>query len=233
MRPSAICGAQLALFLAVSSGGAAAAAGDGPTAVDMIFEHKHLSNVEQGKEIGYRFNRTVSNPELLGQPFTDDIKLKVVAVKPTGEKDVDLQIYTGDRARDLQKLPGVTINPVFLVYFNQAVNSFSMLAGGQRSYLTRVFSLGFREKAKVEPVKVDYQGKKIDAYRISMAPYAGDQNQSKMQGWEGAEYVVVVSDHVPGEIVDLIAKYKNKYPGDLSLVERITLEGVSGVEEAK
>lgn len=233
MRPSTVSGAQLALFLAISSGVAAAAAGDQPNAVDMIFEHKHLSNVEQGKEIGYRFNRTVSNPELLGQPFSDDIKLKVVAVKPTGEKDVDLQIYTGERARDLQKLPGVTINPVFLVYFSQAVNSFSMLAGGQRAYLTRIFSMGFKEKAKVEPVKVDYQGKKIDAYRISMAPYADDLNESKMQGWEGAEYVVVLSDQVPGEIVDLIAKYKNKYPGDLRLVERITLDGVSGVEEAK
>jgi hypothetical protein len=85
----------------------------------------------------------------------------------------------------------------------------------------------------VEAVKVDYQGKKIDAYRISMAPYVGDQNESKMQGWEGAEYVLVVSEQVPGEIVDLIAKYKNKYSGDLRLVERITLDGVSGVEEGK
>jgi hypothetical protein len=233
MRLSAVCAAQLALFLAISSGVAAAVAGDQPNAVDMIFEHKHLSNVEQGKEIGYRFNRTVSNPELLGQPFSDDIKMKVVAAKPTGEKDVDLQIYTGERARDLQKLPGLTINPVFLVYFNQAVNSFHQLAGGQQPYLTRVFSTGFKNKAKVEAVKVDYQGKKIDAYRISMAPYVGDQNESKMQGWEGAEYVLVVSEQVPGEIVDLIAKYKNKYPGDLRLVERITLNGVSGVEEAK
>jgi hypothetical protein len=122
---------------------------------------------------------------------------------------------------------------VFLVYFNQAVNSFSQLAGGQQPYLTRVFSLGFKDKAKVEPIKVDYKGKKIDAYRISMAPYLGDQNESKMQGWEGAEYVLVVSDQVPGEIIDLIAKYKNKYPGDLRLVERITLDGATGLEDIK
>jgi hypothetical protein len=199
----------------------------------MIFEHKHLSNVEQGKTIDYKFKRTVSNPELLGQPFSDDITLKIVAEKPTGKKDVDLQIYTGERARDLQQMPDLTINPVFLVYFNQAVNSFSQLAGGQQPYLTRVFSLGFKDKAKVEPIKVDYKGKKIDAYRISMAPYLGDQNESKMQGWEGAEYVLVVSDQVPGEIIDLIAKYKNKYPGDLQLVERITLDGATGLEDIK
>lgn len=231
MRLSAVWGAPLALIVASWSGVAAAAAE--PNAVDMIFEHKHLSNVEQGKTIDYKFKRTVSNPELLGQPFSDDITLKVVAEKPTGKKDVDLQIYTGERARDLQQMPDLTINPVFLVYFNQAVNSFSQLAGGQQPYLTRVFSLGFKDKAKVEPIKVDYKGKKIDAYRISMAPYLGDQNESKMQGWEGAEYVLVVSDQVPGEIIDLIAKYKNKYPGDLRLVERITLDGATGLEDIK
>lgn len=234
MQVNSVRGAALALTVSFWSGLAAAAAGDQPKAVDLIFEHKHLSNVETGKEIDYRFNRTVSNVELLGQPFSDDITLKVVAAKPTGTKDVDLQIYTGARARDLQKLPDLSINPVFLVYFNQAVNSFSQLAGGQRPYLTRVFSTGFRDKAKVEAVKVDYQGKKIDAYRISMAPYLGDQNVSKMEGWEGAEYVLVLSDQVPGEIVDLIAKYTNKYQGkDLRLVERITLDGATGLEEVK
>jgi hypothetical protein len=234
MRLNRMGGAALALFVALTSAVAAATADDKPDIVKMIFEHKHLSNVEPGASVAYRFNRLVSNAEMLGQPFSDDITLKVVADKPTGKKDVDLQIYTGDRARDLQKLPDLSINPVFLVYFNQAVNSFSQLAGGQRPYLTRVFSTGFKDKAKIEPVKVEYKGKQIDAYRITMAPYAGDVNESKMQGWENAEYELVLSDQVPGEIIDLIAKYKNKYPGkDLALVERITLDGATGLEKVE
>jgi hypothetical protein len=232
MRLFAVCGALSALLVAPWSN-VAAAAGDQPDVVNIIFNHKHLSNVEAGHEIDYRFNRTVSDPKLLGQPFSDDITLKVVAAKPTGEKDVNLQIYTGDRARDLQKLGNISINPVFQVYFNQAVNSFSQLAGGQRPYLTRLFSMGFKEKAKIEPIKVDYKGKKIDAYRITMAPYIGDTAESKMQGWEGAEYTLVVSEQVPGEIIDLVAMYKNKYPGGLQLVERITLDGVTGLENVK
>ena len=96
-----------------------------------------------------------------------------MAAKPTGEKDVDLQIYTGERARDLQKLPGLTINPVFIVYFDQAVSSFSNLAGAKLPYLRNAFSLALRDKSKVEPIKVDYKGKTIDAYRISMDPYVG------------------------------------------------------------
>lgn len=233
MRLLVVWGGLLALLIAPWSGVVAAVADDKPSAVDMIFEHKHLSNVEQGKKLDYKFKRAASDPKLLGESFSDDITLKVVEAKDNGKKAVDLQIYTGDRARDLQKMPGVSINPVFLVYFNQAVNSYSMLAGGQRPYLTRVFSMSFKDKAKVEPIKVDYKGKKIDAYRITVSPYKGDQNESKMQGWEGSEYTLVVSDQVPGEIIDLMAHYKNKYPGGLQLVERITLDGATGLEEVK
>lgn len=234
MRFYGLCGAAAALSLALGSHVVAAVAADQPTAVNIIFDHKHLSNVDQGKEVKYKFNRTVSDPQLLGQPFSDVVTLKVVAAKPTGEKDCDLQIYTGERARDLQKLLGLTINPVFNVYFAQGVSSFGMLAGGEMNYLQRAFSMGFKDKAKVEPLKVDYKGKPVDAYRISMAPYVGDPNEVKMQGWEKAQYDMIVSDQVPGEIIDLKATYTNKYREEnLQLVERYTLDGVSGLEGSK
>jgi hypothetical protein len=235
MRLKNLGGASLALIVVLWSGMAAAAADDTPTATNMIFEHKHLSNVDQGTEVDYKFNRSASNPKLLGKSFSDSITLKVVAAKPTGEKDVDLQIYTGERARDLQKLPGLTINPVFIVYFDQAVASFSHLAGAKIPYLKNAFSLALRDKSKVEPIKVDYKGKKVDAYRISMSPYEKDKHAAKMQGWEHAHYVLVVSKQVPGEIVDLAATYDNKFKGNenLKLVERITLDGVTGLDSVQ
>jgi hypothetical protein len=231
MRFYRLGGAILALTLAFGSQAVPAVAADTPKATEMIFDHKHLANVETGKEIVYKFNRTVTDPQILGQPFSDDITLKVVADAPDGHKNVDMQIYTGDRARDLQKLENLTVNPIYQVYFAQAVNSFSMLAGGKTPYLQRVFSLALKDKTKVEPIKVDYKGKQIDAYRISMTPYVGDQYESKMQGWEGAKYDIVVSNQVPGEVVDLVATYQNRYPpAKMKLVERTTLDGVTGLE---
>jgi hypothetical protein len=219
--------------LALGACGMSALAADQPKATDLIFETKHLAKVEKDKVIDYKFNRTVTDPQILGQAFSDDITLKVVADKPDGKKDVDLQIYTGDRARDLQKMEDMGINPVFAVYFAQGVSTFNQLAGGQVNYLQQSFTDGWK-KAKVEPIQVDYNGKKINAYRISMTPYVGDKYETKMQGWEGAQYVVTVSDEVPGEIVDLLASYHNRYPpAKLKLTERITLAGVSGLEETK
>ena len=201
-----------------------------PKATDLIFEHKHLTNVETGAQVVYKFKRTSSDEKVLGIGFADDISLKVTGEKPDNNKDLLLQIYTGDRARDPQKLEKFNINPVFAVFFAQAVNTFNQLAGGQVNYLQKSFSDGWL-KAKVEPVKVDYKGKKIDAYRISMTPFVGDKYEAKMQGWEGAKYDVIVSDQVPGEIVDLLATYQNRYPPALlKLSERTTLDGVTGLE---
>jgi hypothetical protein len=230
MRFYGLGGAVLALVLVLGSQVVAAVAADEPKATDLIFEHKHLAKLEPGKQVEYKFNRVSSDPKILGIGFSDDITLKIVADKEDGKKDLDLQIYTGERARDLQKLEKFTINPVFAVYFSQAVATFNQLAGGQLNYLQRSFSDGWI-KAKVEPIKVDYNGKKIDAHRISMTPYVGDKYESKMQGWEGAQYQVIVSDEVPGEIVDLLATYHNRYPpAKLKLSERITLSGVTGLE---
>lgn len=237
MRLFAVC-AVMALSLAASTGMAAAAnaadqapaapaptTSSQPTAMNMIFEHKHLSNVEQGAALGYRFNRIVSDPQILGEPFSDEITMKVVAAKPTGEKDVDLQIYTGERARELQKLPSVTINPMFIVYFDMSVSTLKQLTGAKYGYLKATFSNGFRDKAKIEPVKLDYKGKTIDAYRITMAPYIGDPLANTMQGYDRSQFTMVVSDQVPGEIVQMSSVYESTQKVSPKLEERITLDG--------
>ncbi|MHA1180764.1 MAG: hypothetical protein ACTSSR_08660 [Alphaproteobacteria bacterium] len=165
--------ALLALPFAFWSGVASAAAADEPSATSLIFDHKHLANVEQGSEVEYKFNRSVSDAKLLGEPFSDEINIKIVATKPTGEKDVELQIYTGERARELQKIPDLTINPIFIVYLQQAVSSFSNLSGGKHSYLKRVFSMALKDKATVSRRgthgidKLDGQGCRTARQRLS------------------------------------------------------------------
>lgn len=222
--------ALLALPFAVWSGLAPAAAADEPDAVKLIFESEHLSNIEQGDQVEYKATRSVTNQDLLGLPYSDEITLKVVGAEAAGKKDVHLQIYTGERARDLQKMAGMSINPVFVLYMDQAVNTFSQLAGGKRAYLKRVFSLALKDKAEIKPVKVQYKGKPIDAYRISITPYADDKAAAKMEGWDKSKFVFVVSKQVPGEIVDLHSTFSNPSVGNLTLQDRITLPGVEGVQ---
>ena len=83
------------------------------------------------------------------------------------------------------------------------------VAGGKSSYLKDKFRTALRERAQVEPVKVKLGDKVVEAQRISVQPYAGDLNASKMRGFENSKFSFVVSDAVPGHFVELVATYDN------------------------
>ena len=114
---------------------------------------------------------------------------------------------------------------MFIVYFDMTVNTLKQLTGAKYGYLKATFSDGFRDKAKIEPVKLDYKGKSIDAYRITMAPYVGDPLANTMQGYDVSKFTLVVSDQVPGEVAQLTSVYESSWKEAPKLEERITLDG--------
>lgn len=201
-----------------------------PTAVDALFETKHLSNCDMGQDLAYRFQRTVSRPELLGQPFSDDIHLAVKAVNADGSRNLVMSVFTGERAREPLPVPDMTGNPLLVLFLDRAVNNYHSLAGGAHPYIKQQLRAALRDKAKVEPVKLDYAGKTVDAFRISVVPFLGDPNAAKMSGYEGSEFTFVVSSAVPGQFAMLVSRYESGLKDSPRLDERITLAGVGEVK---
>jgi hypothetical protein len=202
-----------------------AAMADTPSAVELLFERKHLAALEGGSEVTYRFERTASDPKMLGEPFSDTIKLTITAVAQTGTREVALHMFTGDRARGVHNLPDLTGNPMLVLFLDRAVASMSQLAGGSRPYLKDRLRAGLREKAQLEPTTITYAGKTADAFRITVTPFAGDANAAKMLGYDGAKFTLVVSEAVPGHLVELTSTFESGIPGAPRLEERITIAG--------
>jgi hypothetical protein len=196
-----------------------------PSSVDILFERKHLSNVEAGQDLVYRFERKVSAAELLGQPFTDDIKVEVKKVEPNGFREVIVKVFSGDRARDPYPIDGLTGNPILVVFLDRAVSSYMSVAGGKIPYLKDKFRTAIRERATVEPVHVKLGDKTVEAQRISLQPYAGDLNAQKMRGYENSKFTFVVSDAVPGQFVELSAVYESTAQEAPRLEERTLMVG--------
>jgi hypothetical protein len=214
--------------LVAVAGAAVSAAAEVPKAGDVLFESKHLSNLGKGDEVTYRFQRTVSDEKLLGMPFSDDIKVAVVqAVAENGMRDVTLQVFTGERAREPITETQRTGNPLLVFYLDRAVSNFSLIAGGSRPYLKNRFARSLQE-AKVEPVKIAYNGTDVEGYRVTVAPYAGDPNAAKMQGYEGSQFTLLLSEAVPGQLAEMVSSYTSTVAGAPRLEERITLAGVGG-----
>jgi len=211
----------LAAALLGSAPASLSAAGE-PNAVKVLFESRHLDQMNQGSEVTYRFERKVSDERVLGAAQADDIKIGVDKVNSKGERDVVLRVFTGEHARDPWSLPELTVNPIFLWYLDRAVQNFGTLAGGEPQYLKHKFKEALRESAEVEAIKFTSNGKDVDAYRVTVRPYANDPSSIKMQGFEGAKFTVVVSNEVPGYFVDLVSSYESKAAAGPKLEEHIS-----------
>ena len=225
-----LVGGALAVVATIVMAVAAAAAAQSPTATELVFDHQHLSNCKAGDEMVYKFARKVSDEAMGGPGFNDEIKLKIDEVDKEGKKNIALQIFTGERGRETQKITELTINPVFVVGMQQAIASFRLLAGGDLSYLKHRFGMNLRDKSKVEAVKLDYKGQTIDGFKIEVAPFESDPNIAKMKGYDVSQFTFVVSANVPGEIVEMYSATRSSAKDSLTLEERTTLAGFGGIK---
>lgn len=204
-------------------------AADALKATPIIFEAEHMLNTNLGDELVYDFARTASDEAQVGKAFKDKITMKVSEVKD-GKRTLDLQIYTGERAREQQKMTDMSINPMFIVTMQQAVSSFRMMGGGDLPYLKDRFTKSIDKKAVVEGVKIDYKGQTVDAYRINVLPFKDDPNVSRMKGYEASTFTFIISKAVPGELVEAVSTIKSSAAGTATFEERTTLAGFGGVK---
>ena len=213
--------AVVALALTLPIGAMAAA--DPPQPVDIIFNTRHLDLVGKGGVVDYKFEHSVSDEKLLGKPFTDDIKIVVSDVTPEGQRVVDVTVFTGDRQRPVQNFDGLSINPVFIWFLDKSVENYRLLSGGKHNYLKGRIRDAFLDKAKLEPVKVDFGGKSVDGYKVTMVPFEEDPNKSKMQGFENSKFTFVMSKDIPGYFYELNAEIFSTQAGTGKLTDRLVL----------
>ncbi|WP_072392460.1 hypothetical protein [Hyphomicrobium sp. CS1GBMeth3] len=206
---------------------AAASAASEHKAAPILFESRQLDLISKGEEVTYRFEKTGSDERLVGKNYADDIRLGVANVGGKGERDVVFKVFTGDQARDPQNWPDLTINPLFIWYLDRTVGTFNSLAGGSQMYLKHKIreALG---SATAEEVKADYNGQSVDAYKVTIAPFAEDVSASKMQGFHKSTFTIVVSNQVPGYFVHLQSNFVSTQAAGPELKEEIKVVGLAG-----
>ncbi|MFN3869305.1 MAG: hypothetical protein ACK4MF_09590 [Hyphomicrobiaceae bacterium] len=207
-----------------------AKAAPAPAATAVLFDASHLANMGAGDHVTYSFERKGSDPALLGENFTDTVKVGVTAVEDGGTRAVSVDIFTGARARPEQKISGMTGNPVLVLFLDRAVSNFAALAGGQRPYLKNRFKQQLDQSSKVEPVSISYNGQTFEGFRVSVSPFVGDPNALKMRGYDGSSFEVVVCDKIPGHFVATRSLYVTPSADGLRLEETLKLDGVGEIK---
>src|SRR5512139_3629831 len=139
-----------------------------------MFNARHLDLVPKGTGIAYKFEHGVTDEKLLGKPFTDDVKLAVSDVTADGQRVLDVTVFTGDRQRPVQNFDGLSINPVFIWFLDKCVENYRTLSGGNHNYIKGRMREAFVDKAKLEEVKVDFNGKSVPGYKVTIVPFSAD-----------------------------------------------------------
>lgn len=222
--------AGLLALAAIYAGGTGAAAADTPKPSDILFERPHIASVAAGTELVYKFVRKPSDEKVLGAGFTDNITVKIESDGAPGKKNVLVQMYSGDRAREPERITDMDGNPMLVVYLDGAVSHFRQLAGGDAAYLKGRFSKYLGNGAKIEPVKITYKGQEVDGYRVTATPYANDPSRAKMNGFEDATFTISLSAKIPGYFAQMVSEYTNTDKKSPTLEETTTLDGVGGVK---
>lgn len=219
-----------AAALLILSPAALSAAGEQPTPVKALFETRQLDLVGKGNEVTYTFERKVSDEKALGTAFKDDIKLGIMNVNDKGEREVQIKVFTGPMARTPSSFVDLTINPLFIWYLDRTVTNFRNLAGGHEMYLKQNIRKSFMEKAKIESAEIDYAGKKVPAWRVTVSPFDGDPAAQKMKGFDQSKLTMIVSDEVPGYFVDLGSVFESSLKGQPRLEEHLTYASVGEIK---
>lgn len=194
-----------------------------PKPVDLIFNTRHLDLIGKGDGVKYKFEHAVTDEKLMGKPFADDIKLEVSEVNGDGQRNLDVTVFTGDRQRPVQNYDGLTINPVFIWFLDKCVENYRLVSGGKQPYLKGRMRDAFIDKAEVEPAKLEFGGKTVDGYKVTIAPFATDPNKHKMQGFENSKFTFVLSKEIPGYFYELSSEIFSSQAGTGKMQDRLVL----------
>lgn len=217
----------IVVFLAAAfSVASATVAQSAPTAVDLLFNARHVDNLNAGQELTYTFTRDVKNSTSFGKSFEDSILIEATHETPEKAKNLKLKVFSGDRARDNFETPGMTGNPLLIWYLNRCVSSYNQVAGGSTMYLKGKIRNALGDEAKVEETDIATDGKTVKGYRISVVPFANDPAKSRMNGYENSKLEIVLSDQIPGHFYTMSAQYMSNGKGTPVITETISYKGV-------
>lgn len=174
----------------------------------LLFMSDHLATVQQPSAFHYDFRKSGA----LEQGFTDMIDVNVTAVAPDGSKDVRLQYFTGERAREFPPVSRAKGNPILLLFLQRDVGEMQRLTEGNWRYFQRVIKLAFANGAEVKPVEFDFNGQNVKGTEIRITPYLNDPHAG-LEKYSAKYYVFTLSEAVPGWIYQIRSVIPEKGAG--------------------
>jgi hypothetical protein len=168
----------------------------------------HMQNTRAGTTIEYRFTHRGS----LDKPFDDTVKLILLpedaAPRGDGGPPTAVAFLSGPRQANVRPVGDPTGNPVVLYFLERDAQEMERLTGGKAPYHQRRIKIALNEDQKVEPIEIEWEGRKVAARRVTITPYqdfAHDDLKPKYGPLLGKRYEIVLADAIPGTLYSMRA----------------------------
>lgn len=220
----------LMLTLGVSAQLPAATDQEAPSAQSLLFDANYLLPLSAPSRLVYSYSHKSGDPERFGKGFDDEVALKLSAsANGGGEKDVVVDMFTGDRERVIGPITRVSGNPIIMMFMERDVSQMNMHVGGQAVYFRNVIRMAFRDKAVLEPAAFTWEGKQVNGTKITIQPFLADPHGERMQLFRTKTYEFIVSDAVPGGIYEVHSVVGTDIPDTTTpaLDTRMTLKEIA------
>jgi hypothetical protein len=165
----------------------------------LLWQTDHLANVRRPSRLRYRYTKTGTAEE----QHTDVIDLEVLRVHPDGQKGVQVHYFTGKQEKPVPEQDPVTGNPVLAVYLQADVYAMNRRTEGGWRYFHRAIKTALAATNTVEPVSLDFHGRKVPASRVSITPYVGDAKRLPLKAYAHTTYAFTFADAVPGQLYEI------------------------------
>ncbi|MCX8003529.1 MAG: hypothetical protein N2688_01005 [Burkholderiaceae bacterium] len=164
-----------------------------------LFVTNHLGSLRGATRLEYVYRCAGT---LQGEA-EDRAVVTVSAARPDGGRDVHVDYLSGRRRLDLPDIQGAEGNPIILHFLEREVREMNRLTGGSANYFRKRIRMALAEAARVRAVTREVDGRAVPAVEIFIAPYRDDPMRSRYERYAEKTFVLTLSDHVPGGVVEM------------------------------
>ncbi len=213
-----------AALLLLLAGGAVHAQPTFSQAEQRLFMDAHLANLPDHAAVSYAYAKTGS----LEPAFDDQVRLQVD--KTAAGRHAHVDYLTAERAFALPDIDGANGNPVILSFLERDVREMERRTGGKAAYFRNRVRMALAEKAQVDRVTLDLEGRQVEAARIVIRPYADDPMQARYGTFVGKVYTFTISEQVPGMLYEMHTEVRDRRAPESApplLVEQLIYTGAT------
>ncbi len=196
----------------------------------LLFLDNHLSQIKSSKQFTY----SIKSEGKLAKYPEDNIKVflefknKIVSA--------NAELVSGRSADYLNIVKFPQNNPIILYFLERDILEMQRLTKGQPNYFRKRIRTALAEGPKVKKIEKTFKGKKIPALTFSVKPYATDPlrfspGREKYKRYSKKVYTFVLSDEVPGHVLEIVTDIPVRNNKKLLLKEVLSYKSFTNFEK--